>query len=184
MFPNLAQGLLAACLLVLAAQAQEPKSASDTVKLSLPDENWSLVLNLPGFSVEEDEVQLDGRRYLFAQNLATGVILSAYLEKVKTPADMAGCQASLEARAKASTSKKMGESIFDLNGMKVLEYLVPEFDGRRVRQKNFFVCIPKEDVFVNIHLLKVAWQLGQEKLFAAILANLRFEENTRASGTP
>ena len=61
MFPNLAQGLLAACLLVLAAQAQEPKSASDTVKLSLPDENWSLVLNLPGFSVEKNEVQLDAR---------------------------------------------------------------------------------------------------------------------------
>jgi hypothetical protein len=172
-------------MLLAAALAEEPKSSPDAVKLSLPGKSWSLVLNLPGFSVEKNEVQPDGRRYMLATNSATGVVISTYLEKVNAPADLEGCKATLEKRAKANTPfKKLGMSIFDLTQMKVLEYFVPEFEGRRVRQKNFFVCLPKEDVFVDIHLSKAGWQVGQEKLFAVILANLRFEENPASAVTP
>jgi len=170
-------------MLLAAALPEEPKSNSDTVKVSLPGTSWSLVLDLPGFSVEKNEVEPDGRRYMLATNSATGVVIATYLEKVNAPADLEGCKATLEKRAKADTpSKKLGVSIYDLNQMKVLEYLVPELEGRRVRQKNFFVCLPKEDVFVDIHFSKAGWQLGQEKLFAVILANLRFEENPAATG--
>ncbi len=179
MLRRAAARLLAASLLFLAAAlAEEPKSTPDTVKLSLPDKTWSLVLDLPGFAVEKNEIQADGRRYMTGSNAETGVAISTYLEKTKAHVDLETCKATLEARAKAATpSKKMGLSIYDLNGMKVLEYLVPEVGGRRIREKNFFICIPKEDVFVDMHLSKSAWQFGQEKLFGIILANLRFEDN-------
>ena len=172
-------------MLLAAALAEEQKGNSDTVKLSLPGKSWSLVLDLPGFSVEKNEVEADGRRYMLATNSATGVVISTYLEKVNAPADLEGCTATLEKRAKANTPfKRLGVNIYDLNQMKVLEYFVPELEGRRVRQKNFFVCIPKEDVFVDIHLSKAGWQLGQEKLFAVILANLRFEDNPPSPASP
>jgi hypothetical protein len=173
--------LLVASMVLTSARAQESKSSADVVKLSLPDKSWSLAIELPGFAVEKNEIQPDGRRYMAAANAETGVAISTYLEKTKAPADLEGCKATLEARAKAPAPfKKMGLSIYDLNGMKVLEYLVPEIERRRVHEKNFYVCIPKEDVFVDIHLSKAAWQLGQEKLFAVILANLSFEENPPA----
>jgi len=177
--------VLVAPMLLAAALAEEQKSNSDTVKLSLPGKSWSLVLDLPGFSVEKNEVEADGRRYMLAANSATGVVISTYLEKANAPADLESCTATLEKRAKANAPfKRLGMNIYDLNQMKVLEYFVPELEGRRVRQKNFFVCIPKEDVFVDIHFSKAGWQLGQEKLFAVILANLRFEDNPPSPASP
>jgi hypothetical protein len=172
-------------MLLAAALGEVPESSLNSVKLSLPGKTWSLVLDLPGFSVEKNELEADGRRYLLATNSASGVVISTYLEKVKAPANMEGCKVSLQNRAKAHTPfKKLGVSIYDLEQMKVLEYLVPEIEGRRIRQKNFFVCLPKEDVFVDIHLTKTGWQPGQEKLFAEILANLRFEENAATAASP
>lgn len=182
---KLAAGVLMTSLVLAAVRAEEPKATSDTVKLSLPDKNWSLVLDLPGFSVEKNEIQPDGRRYMAATNAETGVSISSYLEKTKVPVDLEGCKASLEALAKAPKGgKMMGVSIYDLNGMKVLEFLLPEIERRRVREKNFFVCIPKEDVFVDMHIWKSGWQFGQEKLFGVILANLHFEDNPPPPPSP
>ncbi len=185
MLRKAATRLFVASLVSIALWAQDPKPTADTVKLSLPDEKWSLVLELPGFAVEKNEIEPDGRRYLLAENSTTGITLSADLEREKAPTDMAGCKASLEARAKAAKSlKSVGVSISEMSGMKVLEYLVPESEGRKVRQKNYFVCIPKEDVFVDLHLSKTAWQIDQQRLFMLILANLRFEPTPPASTSP
>ena len=88
--------VLVAPMLLAAALAEEQKSNSDKVKLSLPGKSWSLVLDLPGFSVEKNEVEADGRRYMLAANSATGVVISTYLEKANAPSDLESCKATLE----------------------------------------------------------------------------------------
>ncbi len=177
--------LLVISMVLAAVRAEEPKATSDTVKLSLPDKNWSLVLDLPGFSVEKNEIQPDGRRYMTATNAETGIAISTYLEEANATASIETCKAQLEELAKPVKGvKMMGVSIYDLNGMKVLEFLLPEVEGRRVRQKNFFVCIPKEDVYVHMNLRKSGWKFGEEKLIGIVLANLRFEDNPPPSPSP
>ncbi len=177
--------LLVASMVLTSARAQESKSSGDVVKLSLPDKSWSLVIELPGFAVEKNEIQPDGRRYMAAANAETGVAISTILEKANATASIEACKAKLQELAKPVKGvKMMGVSIYDLNGMKVLEFLLPEVEGRRVRQKNFVVCIPKEDVYVHMNLKKSAWKFGEEKLIGIILANLRFEENSPPSTSP
>jgi hypothetical protein len=60
------------------------------------------------------------------------------------------------------------------SGMTILEFTIPEFQGVPVQQRNLFSCIPRDDVYVDIHLSKVAFKAQDEKLFDDVLGAARF----------
>ena len=68
-------------LVAIGSVAQEPKPPRG--RLSLPTKNWSVALDLSGFTVKTVETKPDGRRYMIAQNETTNVVVSLTLEQVK-----------------------------------------------------------------------------------------------------
>jgi tetratricopeptide (TPR) repeat protein len=156
--------------------AQE-RIQSSTGRVSLPGKNWGVVLDLPGFAIETNETKPDGRPYMLANNQATGVILSVTLEEVPQGNRASGCKESLEGKAKDPRFRKKDTKITESASMTFLEYLVPEVGGIPVQQKNLFVCLFRENVYIDLHFSKVRFQPGEEKLFTAVLDTLRFQEN-------
>lgn len=157
------------------ARAQEDDSAAPS--LWLPGNPWALVLSAPGFTVQRNEIQPDGRRYFLAENPKTRAVVSVYLEAAKALVTTEQCKRSLEARAKQNANLGLkGVAYREAGEMQILEYTIAEVDGVPMNQRNLFACWGKEDAFIDVHLSKVFFKAADQPLFDAILQAVHFVE--------
>ncbi len=68
--------------------------------------------------------------------------------------------------------------------MAVLEYMIPEFEGAKVNQKNLLGCLAKEDVYIDIHLSKLSFQPDDQAALDAILNSSKFVAAAAQSPQP
>jgi CRISPR/Cas system-associated protein endoribonuclease Cas2 len=156
-----------------AALAQKANGAK--LEVTMVNEPWTVGFDIKDFSVKENRLQPDGRVYLLAENEKTMVTLSVYLERVQGSASASGCQETQKARLdeKVEYRREKIETRQSAD-MEIVEYTIPEFGGVPVQQRNLFACLPKDDVYVDIHLSKVLFKPAEERLFTEILNSVHF----------
>jgi tetratricopeptide (TPR) repeat protein len=151
--------------------------ASEKFSVWLPGLPWALEFDAQGFTPKANEIQKDGRRYFFAENSKTHVIVSVFLEAVKGPVQPDECKRSLEEKVKRnssfSDSPLKGVAYRQIGDMQVLEYKMSEVDGVPANQENVFGCIRKEDAFVDIHISKVFFREADRPVLDALLSSFR-----------
>jgi hypothetical protein len=156
------------------AGAQQQVSAPK-VGVTLANEPWILAFDMKDFAVKTNELQSDGRASLLAENQKTNVTLSVYLEKVEGPATAEDCTENQKQRLEQKVDYKREKIETRVSaGMAIVEFTIPEFEGAPVQQRNLFACIPKDDVYVDIHLTKVLFKPQDEVLFNAVLTSAHF----------
>jgi len=154
--------------------AQQPKSVPK-LAITMASEPWILAFDAKDFAVQKSELQPDGRAYLLAENQKTNLTLSVYLERVSGAAIEADCDDSQKQRLAENVEYKREMVVTKKSaGMTIVEYTIPEFQGVPVQQRNLFACLPKDDVYADIHLSKVAFKPQEEKLFTDVLDSLHF----------
>jgi hypothetical protein len=162
-------------------QAQEPKGGPK-VGITFANEPWILAFDAKDFAVKQNELQSDGRAYLLAENQKTNVTLSVYLERVPGTANETDCDDTQKQRLDQKVEFKRDMVVTKkLAGMTIVEYTIPEFNGVPVQQRNLFACLPKDDVYVDIHLSKVSFKSQDEKLFSDILDSAHFIQKSSSS---
>ena len=160
-------------------QAQPQQTATGAIGVGLPGETWTLVFDTPGYKVNSNSLQPDGRAYLLAENQSTGVTLSVTLEKVSGQATSEDCKKTQNERLVQKADYRREEvETRESAGMEILEYTIPEFGSAPVHQRNLFACMAKDDVYVDIHLSKTLFKPEQEQLLGAVLASAHFAENS------
>jgi tetratricopeptide (TPR) repeat protein len=164
-------------LVVCANGASQPQEDSaKSLSVSVPGESWSLRIDVPDFVVSQDGILGAGRKYFMATNKRTNVALSVTLEKADGQAEIEECRSSLQKRAAGEGPFKIANvSTRDIDGVPVVEFLVPEVGGLKVQQGNLFACMVNGDVYIDIHLSKAQFQLNDEALFEAILKATRID---------
>jgi tetratricopeptide (TPR) repeat protein len=174
----IAVGLFAAITLC----AQDP--AQTRASIWLPAQPWALEVQVEGFSVEKNDVQPDGRRYFLAENKATKMVASVYLEAMSGAPGADECQRSLhekEARFSPLATHGLKDVEYsEKDGMSVLEYLIPEVKGAPINQFNVFACLVKGNVFVDIHISKALYTAADKPTFDTVLASFRFVDKAPA----
>ena len=166
-------------ILIFSPLAGSSKDLS-TVVISLPGKTWSVTADLKGFTVEKNGFQEDGRYYLMSR-ADSGFAFSIYLEKVAGTADSAGCRDSLS--QKADRVKAMAEDVqqSESGAMELLQYMIVEFNGAKVHQKNVYGCIARDDVYVDMHASKVLYKPEDQQRLLALLQSVRFVEGAGLS---
>lgn len=153
--------------------AQSPSGSA--LQVTPPDEPWALALSVKDFKVEKNGSQPDGRVYLLATNNKTNVTLSVTLEKVEGDASLSDCRETQKERVEQPADyKRENVETRESNGMVILEYTIPEFQGAPVHQRNLFACIPKGDIYVDIHFSKILYKPEDEKLLSDLLNSAQF----------
>jgi tetratricopeptide (TPR) repeat protein len=166
--------LLWACNVALAQAPQQPPTAAQ-IGVGFPGQPWTLVFDVDGFKTEFNGVQPDGRAYLEAKNSSTEVILSVLLQKVSGKATAADCEANQKVRlAQNAGLNPQKIQTRDASGMAILEYTIEEFQGVPIQQRNLFACLPKDDIYVDIHISKTQFRPEQEELLNKILNSAHF----------
>lgn len=154
----------------ISAQRSAPR-----LEVTMVNEPWTLAFDVKDFSIKENRVQPDGRVYLLAENQKNMVTLSVYLERVQGTATASDCQATQKARLDEKVDYKREKvETKQAAGMEIVEYTIPEFGGAPIQQRNLFACLPKDDVYVDVHLSKPLFKPEDEKLFTEMLNSAHF----------
>jgi len=133
------------------------------VSISVPGESWVVRIDAPDFVVSQNEIRSEGQKYLMATNGRSNVVLSVTLEKVSGHAEIEECRSSLQRRTAGDGPFKITNvRAREINGVPVVEYLIPEVEGIKVQQGNLFACMVNEDVYIDIHLRK--WNFRQKMM--------------------
>jgi tetratricopeptide (TPR) repeat protein len=176
-----------ALLLTSLSPAALPQAAQPQEKLliSYPGKTWAVEIDSPGFVVERNERQPDGRQYFLANDPATGLVFSAALEKGNGPADSKTCPDYLRNRVKSLPAGLIATEIrsSQIADFAVIEYLIPTAQKLPVRQKNFVACLTNDDVFVDLHLSKVQFHDSDESLFTDFLKKVRIADISPGAST-
>jgi tetratricopeptide (TPR) repeat protein len=170
------------CLLaaVSAIGQQEPPQANRGV-ISLKNRTWGIVLELPGYEVKVSETKPNGRRYMLADKISQGLVVSIFLEEVFPGEPIQSCRATLEQRAKGTEFEKKDVRISASGDKTILEYMIPKVIDVPVQQKNLFVCMFRDNVFIDLHFSKTGFKPGDEKLFQPVLDSLTYQDNIQRS---
>ena len=170
--------------LILAVPAALPQDAATSkFSLWLPGKLWTLELAAPGFTLRNNEMQPDGRRYFLAEDNKNRAVVSVYLEPGKAPAAPEECKRLLEDRAKRDSPFEPKHIEYrEIAGFETIAYTIPEVDGVPVNQRNLFACLMKDDVHVDIHLSKTLFKASDQPLFDAILQSAVVAPQETAAG--
>lgn len=169
---------LALVLLVLtfAAVARPRQGVEGVRRLSIPGQKWALEVSLPGFVVEREQMRGDGQgRMIMAGIEEKGYLVSIFLE----PVPYGESAAQLRDRAAADLKKQSQVKVSDFKTSEygqipTLEYMVKEFQGQPVNQKNLNAYFVNAGYWVDVHLSKTLFKPGDEKLFYAVLDTVKF----------
>lgn len=168
-----ALALVTLCLCAASAPARQ--GGGDVRRISIPGEKWTLEVSLPGFVVEQDELRGDGKgRRIMAGDEARGYVLSIFLEPVpdnKTATELRDWDASGYSK---SPLKPTDFKSAEYKQIPTLEYMIKEFQGQPVNQKHLNAYIVHGGFWAHIHLSKVGWRAGDEKLFYDIVDSVKF----------
>lgn len=162
--------LVPVVLLVAAAWAGDGKRPV----LSLPELAWSLEIDAPGFVIEEREISPRGdAARLQAKNEATGVILSAFLERAAGAGGAKECREYYWNRAQQSPFRKEQIQFYELGPAAVVEYLVPEHRGIKVNQRNLNAYLAEDGFWIDVHLSTTRAAGGTNNPLRAIVPHIR-----------
>jgi tetratricopeptide (TPR) repeat protein len=175
-------GLALLCWDNFAAAQESQQLTNPKIEVGFPAKAWALQFDEAGFKVKANGVQPDGRAYLIAENQSLHLVLSVFLEKGSHQATDDGCKKNQKTRlAQNADYKRENIETREVAGMEIVEFTIPEFQGAPVQQRNLFACLPKDDVYVDIHLSKVLFKPQQEELFNSVLNSAHFIDKSTST---
>jgi len=168
------RSLMLAAVLSGTATALAPQPAENTVRIGIPGVKGALEVNVGPTSWSEDLTE-DGREIqIKAMGRADHLLLTAFLQRVKFPASAERCRKEWWPKTKKvkMQHKDLQESSIK-DGIALVEFMVPEFRGRKVGAKNVHAYLGSRDLCAEVHLSKAEFKPDDQQLFDAVLATTR-----------
>jgi tetratricopeptide (TPR) repeat protein len=154
------------------------------ITLSLPELSWALEVAETGFMLEEKEIAPSGDAARFlAVNKATGVTMSAFLEKAPGKGDSKECRNYYWTKAKNSPLKKEQIKLSEAGPIALVEYVVPDYLGTKVNQRNVNAYLSKDGYWIDVHLSITDHKSGANDRMQPILQNIRINVSYKPSAS-
>jgi tetratricopeptide (TPR) repeat protein len=149
-------------------------AAAHVAKIAIPGVKGALELDV-GPGDFQTQVRSDGKEVqLRALQRQDGVEITAFLQRVDFPASPEQCKAEWWPGTKNSVPvQREGLRESGKDGVATVEYLIPEFRGVKVRQKNVHAYLGANDLCAEVHVSKAAFQSEDAALFDQVLKTVR-----------
>jgi len=162
------------------AQDATGNSASDpkeVYEIGLPEAGWTVALALPGYRIMAEQERPDGQgKMMQASNDRTQMIISVFVEREPGLGSSKKCRDFYWAKDRRSPIPKSEIVLSERDSMALVTWMVKEFQGSRVMQRNVKAFLGHEDACVDIHLSKVNFRTSDEQLFDAVLQSIQIRE--------
>jgi tetratricopeptide (TPR) repeat protein len=134
----------------------KPPAKKSVNRFAAPGRDWALAIDLKGYQIEQDRVDQAGKqRYVMATNKRNGLSISFWIEPMEEDWDSKACRKHAWAKEVKSPFKKEDIKMWELGDLAIVEYVVPEFNGLAVRQKNYRAYLTHDHAWMDIHVSKI-----------------------------
>jgi hypothetical protein len=150
--------------------------SQNEVKLSLPNHDWALVMNLPGFQMQSNDLGNDGtaRRFV-AEDIQNGMFITVYLERAAKPGDAGACRKYYWSKEERVPLPRSDVRMYNRGRMAVVEHMVFEYQGHRLDQKHMNAYMVEGDIWIDIHISMVQYRAEKQPKFDAILDSVKVD---------
>jgi len=168
---------LAIAVLVLSTlgAAQSPPRVTE---ISLPGQRLVLDIALGDLKIDRAQTaaRADGSGAKIAAANKSGLVLSAFLQKEPGKTTAAECRDDWFGKMRAATPFVLSDVKLSERGrMAVAEYIIHSAAGREVEQKHVHAYLGSRDICAEVHISKVSFRGGDEKLIDALLDTVRLQ---------
>ncbi len=156
------------------------------VTLSVPDKPAALRIDLLHLKVQDNQLDKSATRRKIQASDGQGWVFSAFMY----PLDKKQNATELREEAFSTIRKTAAENGFKLDEMKTYEragfsmreYLIPEFRGQPVHQKNVFGYITSGDMGFDFHISKISYSANDDNFLDSLLSGVRIIEDYKPDG--
>ena len=172
--------LFALCALGLQAVAAQVTVGFDEphnlLTMSVPDKAAALQIDLLHLKLEQNELDKSATRRRVQASDTHGWVFSAFLyplDKKRTAAELSE-QAFLGLRKAATENGFKIEAMktFERGNFSMREYVIPEFHGQPVHQKNVFGYAVSGDMGLDFHISKMPYSAADDNFFESLINGL------------
>jgi tetratricopeptide (TPR) repeat protein len=172
--------LLALCTLRLQAVAAQVtvgfEEPHKPLTISLPDKAGALQIDLLHLKLEQNQLDESASRRKVQASDAHGWVFSAFLY----PLDKKQTAAELSEQAFSGLRKAAAEKGFKIEAMRTFErgnfsmreYVIPDFHGQPVHQKNVFGYAVSGDMGVDFHISKISYSAADDNFLESLINGL------------
>ncbi len=143
-------------------------------RLTMPGQAWVLQFPVQGYQLDELRHPPDvrGRYYLFRAPKGRPVV-SAWFEAADRCTTPPSCREQAWSNRAPSLATAQVLARFNQNGFAVLEYLLAEFEGRRLDQYHWSAHLVRDGCWVDLHLSKMGYRAPDRAFFVEFVDHLR-----------
>ncbi len=150
------------------------KASGESLKLSLPSIDWGIEVTSPEFQlIDEAVLPLKSSAKTFASSDSSGLLISIHLEKAETDGGPEACRDFYWSRAKNSPFEKSNLQFSEKRDYATVEYLVKEFQGQEVNQKNLNAYFSNNGYWIDVHVSKMNYKSADKTLFNKAIKSIR-----------
>ena len=159
------------------ASAGKEKRNKNVESLSLEGATWSLQIDLPRFKIDERATRPDGSGTMIrGGSRKTDVIVSVFLERASDLHSTEECKEHYWSKASKSPLPKSDIEHKSTDSMALVHWVVREYQGIPLMQKNINAYMYRDGVCIDIHLSKVQYEPEDDALFSAVLDSVRYSD--------
>lgn len=147
-----------------------------TISISRFDQEWGLEFNSKGFEIVDQGTSAIGdSTHVHASNKNSGISISIYLEPArKENSSIFDCRDFYWNRMQENPAKKEDVVMKEVKDMAIIEYIVPEYEGKRIDHKNINAFMVKNDVWIDIHVSTAFFKEKEIKELYSLLESVKF----------
>jgi len=178
--------ILAALLVLSTVPFAQTSPELTGISLSLPGKNQVLEMKLADLKIDPGQTATrpDGSgAKIFASNNA-GFVLSAFLQKEPGKTTAVECRDDWFGKTRAATPFPLDSVKLSERGrMALAEYIIHTVEGREVEQKNVHAYLGSRDICAEVHISKISFRAGDEKLIDTLLDSVRLRYKLEEEGS-
>jgi len=149
--------LLAITLMLSPAFGQQP---ADIARYALPDKVGGLEVRLGNFQVRGVSLRPDGSGIQIGAADKDGGMVTIFVQLSDGPGGATACRAkwwpeTRDSFVKKTNAKLVGVTQYELNDVAIVEYRIPEFQGKPVNQSIIHTYYAGGDIWAEVHLSRM-----------------------------
>lgn len=147
------------------------------VNVALPNDKSSVEFNFDSYKIKDYQVDPNEEQgYWYATN--DELVMSIVFEKSHKQGDAIVCRdffvKELEDNSPITmTDKKQ----YEINDKAINEYMIEEYKGKKIDQKNINVYLVHDDYWIDIHISKVLFTSDDEEIINDLVKSIRINES-------
>lgn len=160
--------------LTQSAYSQQPEGSS--VGLTVSKAPWTLFITGEALVLKIQKIEPDGSRgYFMLVDEKAEMFASLFIEPVKKCKTSKECRDMLWKLGNPNWQNPQNVKLSEIGEISILELMVPEFQGKPIRQQNMYAEFVVDGYWADLHLSKTLYQDQDRGLFERMVKSVRFE---------